>query len=64
MTTPAKVEAIKAGEYVKRSPTSRKVYMRGEYDRATHKYTLQDSGVLSREVYVKKGTLLYVGFTY
>lgn len=62
------VESLKVGEYVQRvgkggTPMS-KVYRRAEYDREQKKYCLNDTEDASRCIYVKKGTLLNVGFTY
>ena len=41
-----------------------KTYTRGDYDRATKRYSLIDTEDFCREVFVKKGTRLLVGFTY
>ena len=58
------VESIKQGEFVKRTETASKVYIRGSYDQATKRYSLTDSDDISREIFVKKGTSLLIGFTY
>lgn len=59
-----KVESIKVGEFVKRKPEASKVYRRGKYDAATKRYSLEDFDDASREIFVKKGTTLFVGFSY
>ncbi len=53
------VENIKIGELVKRTPTSRKTYLRGEYNRFSKRYSLTDYNDISAEFQVKKGTLLF-----
>ena len=58
------VETIKQGELVKRTETASKVYIRGSYDQASKRYSLTDADDISREVFVKKGTALLIGFTY
>ena len=58
------VEALPLGEYVKRKADSVKVYKRGPYDRSTRTYQLDDCSDISRAVYVKRGTVLFYGFTY
>jgi hypothetical protein len=63
-TQTAKVEDIKLGEYVKRKADAHKVYRRGGYDAAIKRYALVDTEDINREVYVKKGTELHIGFTY
>lgn len=60
----ARVEDIKRDEYVKRKPDAKKVYRRGGYDAASKRYALEDCEDINHEVYVKKGTKLYIGFTY
>ena len=64
MTQMIAVEALPKGEYVKRKPEATKVYRRGDYDRSTKRYSLIDCDDINREVTVKSGTMLVVGFTY
>jgi hypothetical protein len=52
------VESIKAGTLVKRTPTAKKTYLRGEYNRELKKYSLTDYNDINAEVFVKKGTVL------
>lgn len=61
---PAKVEEIKKGEYVKRKADATKVYQRGAYDASTKRYALIDCDDIAREIFVAKGTVLFIGFTY
>lgn len=62
------VESIKLGEFVRRlnkdGTEQSKTFKRGEYDRASKRYSLTDCDDVNREVWVKKGTKLSVGFTY
>ena len=60
----AAVETIKQGEVVRRKPDAQKTYQRGEYDKASKRYSLVDCDDANREVFVKKGTQLFVGFSY
>lgn len=63
-TTTKTVEAIRKGEYVRRNATTMKTYKRGDYDRSTKRYALISCDDVSREIYVKAGTMLVIGFTY
>lgn len=54
-----KVEAIKKGELVKRTPNAKKTYIRGAYNRELNKYSLMDYSDICSEIFVKRGTLLY-----
>lgn len=58
------VESIKRGEFVRRHPDANKTYKRGDFDRLTRRYSLVDCDDTSREVFVKKGAKLFVGFSY
>lgn len=58
------VESIKRGEYVRRKADATKTYVRGAYDPTSKRYSLEDVDDVSREVFVKKGTVLFVGFSY
>lgn len=63
-----KIETVKKGEFVRRtdkngSPRA-KVFIRDEFERSTGKYRLIDAEDVNREVYVPKGAIVFVGFTY
>jgi hypothetical protein len=58
------IETIKQGEFVKRSESAAKTYIRGTYDASTKRYSLIDFDDSSREIFVKKGTALFIGFTF
>jgi hypothetical protein len=62
------VELIKKGEFVRRISASgipqSKTYKRGDYDRASKRYSLVDCDDVCREVFVKRGTKLLIGFDY
>jgi hypothetical protein len=60
----ARVEDLPVGEYVRRKADSSKVYKRGAYDRSSRTYELEDCSDCSRSIYVKRGTVLFYGFTY
>ena len=64
MNQTATVETLPKGEYVKRKADATKVYIRGEYDRSTKRYALKDTDDGNHEIYVKRGTELFYGFTY
>jgi len=58
------IEQVKNGEFIKRKADSFKVYARAEYDRELKKYCLNDEDDISRCIYIKKGTPVYIDFTY
>lgn len=61
------VEQIKQGEFVRRIISGKEgiaTYVRGAYDATYRRYALEDTADISREIFVKRGTQLAVGFTY
>ena len=64
----AQVQNIKRGEFVKRlnadGTAQSKTYQRSYYDAESQRYALDDVDDTSRQVFVRKGTKLLVGFTY
>ena len=64
----AQVQNIKRGEFVKRlnsdGTAQSKTYRRSYYDAESQRYALDDVDDTSRQVFVRKGTKLLVGFTY
>lgn len=60
----AAIESIKVGEYVRRSPTAHRTFIRGKYDQRERRYELRDTEDLNRSIWLRKGTNLVVGFTY
>lgn len=58
------VENIKKETLVKRKPDANKVYKLLGYCRINKKYELQDWDDISRCLYVKKGTELFIGFEF
>jgi hypothetical protein len=55
---------VKPGDYVKRKADSKAVYIKGDYDRTTKSFELQDTEDMNRFVYIKADKPVYVGFTY
>jgi hypothetical protein len=64
--TAVKIEDVPYGEYVKRKPDSKKVYIRREYIRSGPKrgYWLEDTDDISKGMVVPTGKIVYIGFTY
>lgn len=59
-----KIEDCAKGEYIKRKADAKTVYIRGDYDRASKSYSLIDTEDMNREIFVKRGKLVFVGFEY
>lgn len=62
------VQAIKVGEFVrklnKNGSMRATTFQRGHYDRVSKTFALTDCNDINREVYVKAGVKLAIGFTY
>jgi hypothetical protein len=59
-----KLSDLKKGEFFKRKADARKVYRKGDYDRTDRKYAGEDESDISRTIYLKGDTMVYVGFDY
>lgn len=55
---------VKKGEFVKRKPDSKKVYIKGDYDHASKTFSLIDADDMNREIFLKGSTVVHIGFTY
>jgi len=63
--TTAQIRDIARGEFFRRTSTSAKVYIRGEYIRGTtRRYTCMDAEDMNRELFLRGATVVVVGFTY
>jgi len=58
------VENIPAGTFVKRNENAKRVFTRGEYCRASKRYSLEAWDDISAVVYVPRGTVLVTGFEF
>ena len=67
----AYIKDVKKGEYIKRSLNTHRIYTRSDYvrgkdylGRTINKYACGDVYDISREIYMKGSTIVWVGFTY
>ena len=60
----APVQNIKQGEFVKRTPEAKRVYIRREYDPTFKVYCLQAFDDISFYIYVKRGVALAYDFEF
>lgn len=62
------IETVKLGDYVRlvrNGQPTKKVYLFEGYDRSEKRYAVTDcEDILGNSRYLKKGTMVYVGFTY
>ncbi len=62
--TPCLLKDVKLGEFITRKPSTKTVFTRGEYDRPSKRYALNDYNDHYRQVFLRGDTVVYVGFTY
>ena len=55
---------LKPGEYFKRAPDARTVYVRGDYDRATKKFSATDFNDHCREIFIRADKPVFVDFEF
>jgi len=58
------IRNIKTGEYFKRQPDAKAVYVKGHYDRETKSFSAIDAEDTSREIFIKATKPVFVGFDY
>ena len=61
---PIALKDVKAGEFVVRKAGAKTVFTRGDYDRQSKTYALDDYNDHCRQVFLKGSTIVYVVFTY
>jgi len=59
-----KIQDLKVGEYFKRKETSKEIYTRQEYCRYNKKYTGDAESDISKQIYLKKDTIVFIDFEY
>lgn len=62
------LKELKKGEYFTRKnipyPTDNQVYIRGDYDRTSKKYSCLHFNDINREIFLKGDTIIYTDFTF
>ena len=62
-----KIKNLKKGEFIKRSvkgaPSSR-VYIKGDYDRASKSYSCITYDDINQEIFIKADKMVFHGFTF
>lgn len=63
-TTIKALRDVKPGEYFKRKPDARAVFVRGAYDRASKRISATDFDDINRELLLRPEIPVFVGFTF
>lgn len=63
-TTTKALRDVKPGEYFKRKPDARAVFVRGAYDRSSKRIGATDFDDINRELLLRPETPVFVGFTF
>jgi len=58
------IRNIPQGEYFKRKPDAKTVYVRNEYCRQTRRYICTSFEDINRSILLKAETPVYIGFTF
>jgi len=58
------VKNVSQGEFVRRKLDSKVTFTRGEYNRSFKRYCLDDWEDISRQIMLKRSTLVWVGFEF
>lgn len=60
----AKIKDLKKGEFIKRKADSNKVYIKGDYDRATKSFSCVEYEDINHEIFIKADKIVFYGFTF
>ena len=58
------IRDIKPGEYFKRKPDAKTVYVRGHYDPATKAFSATDFNDVCREIFIKASKPVFINFDF
>ena len=58
------LKSTQKGDYIKKTPTAKKVWVRGEYDRSERRYLLTDFEDVNHTIYMKASHMVFVDFTF
>ena len=59
-----RLKDLPKGEFVKKTPGSKKVYVKGNYDSSSRRFLLDDYNDIDSGVYVKGSAEVWAGFEY
>lgn len=59
-----KLESLKRGEYFLRKPSSKRVYVRGTYEKSSKRYECFAADDMNQFIYIKGSTLVHTEFEY
>jgi len=60
----AQIKDLPKGEFFKRKPDAKKVYIRGEYYRPERKFICDDWDDIGRDIALRGSTIVYVDFDF
>jgi hypothetical protein len=52
------------GDYIKRTATAQRVYVRGDYDRQRKAFACYAFDDISKEIFIKANKIVFVDFTF
>lgn len=61
---PVKLKEVKQGEFFLRSPRSRRVCIRDEYDRSEKKYSFHFWDDINEGTFIRGNEIVYIRFTF
>lgn len=62
--TAVKIQDVKIGDLFRMKPEAKTVFQRNEFSRDNKKYMASDWDDINRTKYIKKDTIVFIGFTF
>lgn len=60
----ATLRNVKPGDFIRRKPDAKKIYVKGAYDKASKTFSLTDFDDANREIFIRASATVYVGFDF
>ena len=61
---PTSIKQIKQGEFFKRKPDAKTVYVRGKYDAGSASYSAHKFNDINSEIFIKRNKVVYIHFEF
>ena len=58
------IKNLKKGDLIKRTETAQRVYIKGDYDRASKSFSCIAYDDINQEIFIKANKVVFYGFTF
>jgi hypothetical protein len=62
--TPIKIQDVKKGDFIRKTPTAKKTFIKESFCRFNKAYEVQDYSDINNWQYLKKNKIVYINFDF